>query len=788
MVDRPASPPANQPPIGRGQQPARRAGVPNAVRPAAQTTARPAPGAQAAQTRAGAAAAAPKAGASKKPARKKAKKKPWRSLTRGQKVGKVTLWAAVCLVGLLIIGMIAAIVYYETTPIPDPNADFTTSTTTIYYNDGTTVLGRLSVQNRTPLAYDDMPQAMKDAVVAAEDRTFWTNSGISVPGMIRAAWNILRGGDIQSGSTLTQQYVKTMYLTNAQTASRKVKELAISIKMTNAMSKEQILAGYLNTVYIGRGAYGVQAAAKAYFNIDAKDLTVPQAAVLTSLLRGPAIYDPSDASNLPRLLDRYNYVLDSMVETGTLTQAEETKYKGTLPDFPKVPSNQTYGGTKGYLMKMVESELQQVAGLTSAQVAGGGLKIVTTFDANMQQAAVDSAQKFTKQSAEKARVPQDPAELHAAIASVAVGAGEVLAVYGGPDFVKNNRNWATTPRMTGSTFKPFGFIAGERNGASLNSQLNGDTIKSNGSTIHNDGYARYGTVSLLTATQKSINTAFIDLVQQTPDGPNQVIKAAEDAGVTPDNSWQAVPSIVLGTAEASPLAMASAYATFDNDGASVATHVVKEVMDPSGAIVYQANPTTAQAIEPDIARDLTYALQSVVDAGTGVAAKSLGYPAAGKTGTAGCPQGTCAGWFVGFTKQISTAVMFVAGDQGVSDLDPFAPRGYSTFFGSGYPAQTWVDYMKQAMQGMQKVDFAPPAYVNGGQPTVDTPTTEDTTADIPVEFPSEPSSVPVIVPSTGPSTQPPDTSTTTVPPTTVPPTTVPPTTATTAPPPTTTSA
>ncbi|MCL2783553.1 MAG: penicillin-binding protein, partial [Propionibacteriaceae bacterium] len=554
-------------------------------------------------------------------AKRSAKAKPRRRLTRRQKVVKVTLWGAICLVGLMLVGLVAGLIYYELTPIPDPNADFTTSTTTIYYSDGTTVLGRLAVQNRTPLAYDDMPQSMKDAVVAAEDRTFWTNRGISVPGMLRATWNIVRGGDLQSGSTLTQQYVKTLYLTNAQTVTRKVKELVLSVKMTNSMSKEQILAGYLNTVYFGRGTYGIQAAAKSYFNVDAKDLTVPQAAVLTSLLRGPALYDPADADNLPRLLDRYNYVLDSMVATGALTQAEENQYRGQLPDFPKVPFNQTYGGTKGYLLKMVEAELQQVAGLTSAQVAGGGLSITTTFDVNMQAAAVASAQKFTQQAAENARKPQDPSQLHVAIASVNAGTGEVLALYGGPDFLANNLNWATRPRTTGSTFKPFAFIAGERAGASLSTQLNGNTIKVGNDTIHNDGNGQYGTVSLLRATQSSINTAFVDLVQKTPDGPNQVIKAAEDAGLTANSSWQAVPVITLGTAEASPLGMASAYATFDNDGVAVAPHVVAQVKDATGAVIYTVNPTNTQSIEIGIARDLTYALQSVVDAGTGVAAR-----------------------------------------------------------------------------------------------------------------------------------------------------------------------
>ena len=709
-------------------------------------------------------------------AKRKPKKKTWKRLSRGQKAARIILWAAICLVGLLIVGLVAGIAYYQSVEVPDPKTEFTTANTTLYYRDGKSVLGTLAVQNRVPLTYDQMPQSMKDAIVAAEDRTFWTNPGVSVPGMVRAAWNIVRGQDIQSGSTLTQQYVKTMYLTSAQTMNRKVKEMVLSVKMTKQYSKEQILEGYLNTVYFGRGAYGIQAAAKAYFNIDAADLTVPQAAVLAGVLRGPSLYDPSDPTNLPRLLDRYNYVIDAMAEVGTLSQAEANQYHNNLPDFPDIKKSDRYGGPTGFLMNMVENELQQQAGLTPAQIAGGGLTVITTFDKTMQKAAVTAAQSNTKAAAAVRK--QDASQLHAAIASVGVGTGEVLALYGGPNFVDNSRNWATTHRMTGSTFKAFAFVAGMRAGASLNTTLNGNTIRVDGQTIHNDSNAQYGQVSLLTATQKSINTAFIDLVQQTPDGPNQVIKAAKDAGATQDDaSWQAVPYIPLGTAEVSPLGMANSYATFANNGTLVATHVVLEVRDSTGSIVYQAKPAKTQTIDPSICRDLTYALQSVVDAGTGVAARALGYPAAGKTGTAGYGSGTGAAWFVGFTKQISTAVMYVAGDAGTSNLDPYAPPG-RLFYGSGYPAQTWVDYMKVAMKGLPKLPFDPPAYVNNGRPTptetpTETPTDEptdtptgtptdeptDTPTDVPTDTPTDvPTQTPTDVPSTPaptPTTQPP---------------------------------
>ncbi|MCL2490464.1 MAG: penicillin-binding protein, partial [Propionibacteriaceae bacterium] len=508
----------------------------NGSRPVAAGAARPAPAKATASGKA-------------KSAKKVPFKQWWRGRTRGQKAKFIALWSAITLVGLIVLGLLAGLLYYESVELPDPNADYTTSTTTLYYRDGTTQLGALSVQNRTPLEYAEMPQTMKDAIVAAEDRTFWTNQGISLTGMARAAINVIRGESLQSGSTLTQQYIKSMYLTSAQTVSRKLKEIVLSVKITNSMSKEQILAGYLNTVYFGRGAYGIQAAAQAYFDIDAKDLSVQQAAVLASLLQGPALYDPADQSNVPRLQARYDYVIDGMVTMGTLTQSQGDAYKDNLPDFPPIQTSQTYGGPNGFLLKMVEAELA-TDGFTSAQIQGGGLQVTTTFDASMQAAAISSAQSFTETAATKARVPQDPALLHAAIASVGVDTGEVLALYGGPDYVTSSWNWATTPRMTGSTFKAFAFIAGERNGWGLDTILTGDPIQVPGATIYNDGNEQLGPVDLLTATQKSVNTAFVDLVQRIPDGPNQVIKAAEDAGAPAqdDQSWYPGATIPLGYA------------------------------------------------------------------------------------------------------------------------------------------------------------------------------------------------------------------------------------------------
>jgi membrane peptidoglycan carboxypeptidase len=623
--------------------------------------------------------------------------------------------------GLTILGMISAmavVVYgYSTTKLPAANAEFNTATTFVYYNDGKSELGNFAIQNRTPLSFAKMPETIKQASVAAENRTFWTDKGISIRGMIRAAWKIARGQDVQGGSTITQQYIKILYLNSERTMKRKFRELFLAYKISKKMSKEDILAGYLNTIYFGHGAYGVQAASKEYFNIDAKSLSVPQAAFLATVVNNPSMYDPEDKDNHARILSRYRYVINSMAEMNFITPAQATTYSQKLPKFPKVPANQRYGGPKGFLMKMVERELG-AAGFDSSQISGGGLKIITTFDKDAQQAAVESAQKYTKQSARA--VGRKSSKLHAAIASVDVNSGEVIALYGGPDFVKNSRNWATTPRPTASTFKTYALAAGLKDGYSLLNRFSGNTFTPPGESkpVRNEFSHQYGqSVDLITATKDSINTAFVDLTSQMDNGPRKIMKMAQAVGAPKGAGWDKTSRIPLGTAEVSPLAQASAYATFANDGVVVPDHVVAEVRDRKGRVIYKANPEKKRVVSEDIAHDVTFALSNVVQEGTGSAVQTLDRPIAGKTGTkdrknADGSSDIVSAWFVAYTRQISTAVMYVAGNSGTGDLDNYARPGDSTFFGGTYPALTWADYMKVATKGQAVKEFPKPAYVN----------------------------------------------------------------------------
>ena len=284
--------------------------------------------------------------------------------SRGGRKRRIASIAGMVLAGIIVLALIVSGIFYLSVDLPEPNEDYTTQTTSIYYRDGTTKLGELSVQNRTEVDYSTMAEPMKNAIIAAEDRTFWTNHGISPKGMFRSLWAIARGEELQSGSTITQQYIKIRYLTSAQTMSRKLKELALAVKINRTVSKEEILSGYLNTVYFGRGAYGIEKAAETWFNTDAASLDVAQSAMLASLVNSPSALDPSNGDEASSaLLERYQYVLDGMLEAGNISQADHDAAYGSLPETAPVSEDDTYSGPNGFLMTMVQNELLN-AGLT----------------------------------------------------------------------------------------------------------------------------------------------------------------------------------------------------------------------------------------------------------------------------------------------------------------------------------------------------------------------------------------------------------------------------------------
>jgi membrane peptidoglycan carboxypeptidase len=690
------------------------------------------------------------------------KKKP----SGRSRLRKVLMW-------LLIVGLVGALalvttgyIVYKNTTIPDPNADFLTETSHIYYSDGKTELGQLAVQQRDSIPYDQMPDCIKDGVVAAENQSFFTDNGIDPKGILRAAFSNAKGNATQGASTITQQYVKILYLTQERSIKRKIKEAFLSLKIHNELSKEQILEGYLNTIYFGRGAYGIQAASHAYFKKDAKNLKLKQCAVLASVVNNPVGLDPANGEAAKAALkERYDYVLSSMAGMGKITATEADTAEQSLPKFPKQAAEDTYGGQRGHALTLIKSQLLKLKDgngdplFTEEQITGGGLKITTT----LTKKAMDAAEQGVDEI--RPDMGKGNKNLHVGVASVEPGTGALRGFYGGQDFLKSQINWAVAGGSPGSSFKPFAVAAGIKAGYSLKDTFDGNSPYQlpDGTDVVNEGEGGgtdYGTVSLLKATEDSINTAFIDMTLGMPDGPQSIMDTAVAMGIPPEKAkpkTTGIPNsspglhpetgISLGSMTESPINMANAYATIANDGERANVYVIEKVVDRNGETLYNHKVSNEQAIDPDIDHDVSYAMQQVVENGTGAAAQALGRPAAGKTGTAtnGNDQ-VSSSWFVGFTPQLATAVMYVRGD-GNDQLDGWLPdyNGVAGYFGANYPARTWTAVMTKALDGEPVEDFPPPANVDGVAPQEGhapyTPPPKTTkppkTSETPSETPSE---------------------------------------------------
>ncbi len=657
------------------------------------------------------------------------KRKPKPAGTAKRRWLKILKWFLIsALAGTLL--LTAAFIYlWKTTPIPNPNADFETQSSFVYYADGKTPVGQYATQNRQIIPISEMPKNLQNAVVAAEDRSFWTNHGIDPKGIIRAAFNDARGGATQGASTITQQYVKILYLTQERSFNRKIHEAILSLKLQQEKSKQQILEGYLNTIYFGRGAYGVQAAAQAYFGTDAKDLTLKQSAVIASVLNNPSAFDPANGKSERKALKaRYQYVLQGMASMHTISEEQATTAAKHLPTFPVFKQSSRYAGQKGHILTLVRQELHQL-GFTDDQIDGGGLRVTTTLTRKAMTAA--------RQGVMEVRPDISTKFLHVGVATVQPGTGALLGFFGGQDYLDSQINWAEAGGMVGSTFKPASLAAAIADGYSLKSTWDGNSPYTfpDGLEVHNEGDStgtNYGSaISSITAMEQSVNTAFVDMSNSMKDGPEKILTQANKMGIPPskeNHDYPGIPDtsrdldadalITLGKARVSAINMANTYATIADGGQRADVHVISKVTDSKGQVKYQYKPHTTQAIKPDIDRDVSYALQQVVLHGTGANAQAIERPAAGKTGTATNDNGdVSSSWFVGYTPQLATAVMYVRGD-GDNALNDWLPpyNGAAGYFGAGYPTATWAAVMRRDLVGLPQRTFPPPAYVTGEPP------------------------------------------------------------------------
>lgn len=591
---------------------------------------------------------------------------------------------------------------YFTVSIPDPNAYVNSQATIIEYADGTEI-GRIGSENRTVVTLAEIPVQVRNAVMAAEDRNFYSNRAVSPIGIARAVWNNLRGGSLQGGSTITQQYAKTAFLTPERSIQRKVKELVIAIKLENQFTKDEILENYLNTIYFGRGSYGVQTASQVYFGTTVDKLTTAQSAVLASILRSPGLYDPGfKKENLPRLEKRFTYVINGMVEAGWLEKEKADKLKFPIIN-PRVTSG-ALAGPKGYVISWVERELNQL-GFTDEQLLIGGYIIKTTLVKDAQEAAVAAVNKEAPTKA--------PENLHIGLVAIKPGTGEILAMYGGQDYLKYQFNAATQGITSGgSSFKAFTLVAALEEGIPLTSVWNGDSPK-----VYDDGIGRpyqvnnygsesWGNMSLLTATEKSVNTIYVPLGMKA--GLEKVVDVARRAGIPDSVEMIASPSVSLGAASPHVIDLANAYATFAAQGVYAKPFIINEVQGPNKGILYQGRVQAQEVFRKDVMADLTYALSKVTTSGTAaVVGSRVARPTAGKTGTS---NDNASAWFNGYTPEVAASVAFYR-DDATQSLNGIG--GLTSVTGGSFPARIWAEFVKGYLKKAPVQEFPAPANIGG---------------------------------------------------------------------------
>ena len=684
----------------------------------------------------------------------------------------------------------AFVLLYIVTPIPEGNATAKLQSNVDKYGDGT-ILARTGEINRENVALAEVPKAVQHTFVAAENKTFYDDSGVDLKGTARGLLNTLSGKGAQGGSTITQQYVKNYYLNQNQTVTRKLKELVISLKLDRKKSKEYILAGYINTSYYGRGAYGIQAAAQAYYGKDAKKLTVEQGAYLASLLQAPNQYDWAIASDTGKKLvqNRWNYVLDNMVQMHWLDAGERQAMKFPVPKAPKAAPGME--GQTGYLVDAANAELEKqlvaqgtasTIGDAEALVKAGGWTITVNIDKKKQRELEQAVkqQLTSKLNPKKRSVDGD---VQPGAVSVDPKTGRVLAMYGGLDYFKHFRNNATRrDYQPASTFKPLILAAALEDQAKTQ---DGRAITAN--TIY-DGTSRrpvkgsaigfappneddqdYGPITVQTAMNKSVNSVFAQMGVDV--GMPEVLKVANSLGMD-TKGLPAVPAQTLGSMGASPLEMAGIYATLDNHGRKVTPAIIKSA-EHKDSTVKLPDPIGSQVISRTAADTVTSVLTGVVDDGTAQTSvrenpARRGQQVAGKTGTS---DNNKSAWFTGYTPDLVTSVGLFGesaknGAQvGLTGATGRIP-GSGRINGGGYPAQIWAAYTFEAMGKVTKFDLdttqgaavqpsvTPTLSQSPSSTPSSTPTTQKPTSQPPTSSaPPTPSQTPTQTPTTNaPST------------------------------------
>ena len=602
--------------------------------------------------------------------------------------------------GVFIAGMAVFLYLYNTLAVPAPDDLALAQKTTVYYADGTTEMGTLGEINRQIIDTSTLPDYVPKTIVASEDRTFYTNNGVDLKGIFRALINNLRGGARQGGSTLTQQYVERYYIGETTSYTGKLKEAVLAIKINREKSKDEVIGAYMNTIYFGRGAYGIDAAAQAYFGHGAHELTLSESALLAAVIPAPSAWDP--AVNPDKAKERWERDLNLMVEDGWITQAERDAAVFPETIDPDTLNSASMTGTNGYLMAQVKQELIASGQFDEDKISQGGLRITSTIVKEHQEQAVAAAEGMNEVEG------WDPTHQHVALSSMDPTTGEILAEYAGADYEKRQQNAVTQDiAMAGSSFKPFALLANARLGGTVYDTYSGKSpqyFRGMGTPVYNDGGYSFGNVTLVKATAYSMNTVFVGLNDDVE--PENTLKAAIDAGIPEDTVGLNDELLnVLGPSSPHNIDLTTAYSTIANGGERVTAHIVKKVEDSNGKLLYSGDVAPKRVFEVEEVSSIMPALEAVTK-GEGTAANVDSAIArlttAGKTGTS---SDQLSAQFVGFVPGMVTAVSMYQSDDAGNSVPLDDVGGLDQFHGGDWPVDVWIDYMKPATANLPGDDF-----------------------------------------------------------------------------------
>ncbi|WP_232716845.1 transglycosylase domain-containing protein [Gordonia metallireducens] len=642
------------------------------------------------------------------------------------------LGAVGAIVPAIVLVLIIAFAFtYFTAEIPEPEVS---QKATIVDTSGRTLADITQPDgNRQVVPFDEIPDTMIQAIVAAEDREFWTNNGFSPRGLSRAVIGQITGNtSAGGGSTITQQYVKNAIVGDERSFDRKFKELAIAAKMNerHGWSKEKILEAYLNTIYFGRGAYGIAVATQKYFNKSITDparakknpLTFEEAALLAGVIRAPSYYDPEN--NLEATEARWRYVLSGMVATGAITkqQADNAVFPKTIK--ARVSGSDETPGPNGLIKRRVLEELTSV-GITEKQLQTGGLKISTTIDPQVQNGVVQAACRKNKiYKCPNGQLNGEPKDLLASVVSIDPQSGAVRGYYGGD----NAGGWdlAQAGLQTGSSFKVFALIAALEQDIPLSKTYSSAPFEASGGlTVENSDGESCGTCNLATAMKMSLNTVYYRLMMDLKRGAEDVADAAHRAGVAEsfgniektlqEANGSPEGGVVLGQYQSRVIDMASAYATLAASGVYHEPYFVQKVTDSEGQVLFERKNEGKRVFPAKVADTVTAALEPIpaYSNGNSLYDPSLGSrPAAAKTGTVqlGDTGKNKDAWMVGYTPQLSTAVWV-----GTNDGTALTNYSGASIYGSGLPSQIWKAAMNSALEGKEIKKFPEPEEAIGGE-------------------------------------------------------------------------